>query len=286
MKFSICVLLYGDTERCRQLHQRCLGSINARIAGGREHICDLRIGMNEVAPQSRHLVSLLATGWQVNYNLRTIIYECPKNAFKYPLMRKMILEEPIPPGDLIMWFDDDSSMVFLPHDKGWWLRVLAAAAEGDIVGQRWERAMQGNQWLWIQRQPWYNPAAGPPPVSRKHKTPIFVYCQGGWWVTRTELLQRLDWPLKALRHCGGDSLLGEVMRQQGLSRVEFDEGLWINADDQGRKSQEPRRGQDEPLLAKHYQPGDVMDESHQQFQMTRTVHMQIGPPDEHPNRTN
>ncbi len=56
------------------------------------------------------------------YDIPVIHYICPQNACKYPLMRKMLLEDPRPPAELVMWFDDDS---YLDGGEG----LVAAGAQ-------------------------------------------------------------------------------------------------------------------------------------------------------------
>ena len=111
--FSVHVLLYGNYLK---LAKRCLGSIIE--TRDNDLIGELRVGLNEVAPETRKLVieglkDLPFPVW---------IYECRKNALKYPLMRRMFYD----PTRLItlpyiMWFDDDSCIV--AKDKSWWTRA-------------------------------------------------------------------------------------------------------------------------------------------------------------------
>ena len=48
-----------------------------------------------------------------------------------------------------------------------------------------------------------------------------------------------------LKHRGGDVLLGELIRSQGLKLANYKKGVAINADDNGKESASKRRGYDE-----------------------------------------
>jgi hypothetical protein len=54
---------------------------------------------------------------------------------------------------------------------------------------------------------------------------MYRFATGGWWVANMDFLRRWDYPFKALHHNGGDSILGEVLRQQGLTPKHWAEGL-------------------------------------------------------------
>jgi hypothetical protein len=67
--------------------------------------------------------------------------------------------------------------------------------------------------------PWYTGKAVP-------AKPSFV--TGGWWLAKTEFLSLWDYPFPELYHNGGDTILGEVCRQQGLALGKFKKGVLIN----------------------------------------------------------
>lgn len=218
---------------------------------------DVRLALNEISSSTREIVSWFRDNVRVHYRLPVITYDMPVNACKYPVMRRMVLDDPDPPAKWVMWFDDDS---YLNGGPGWWDRLQAKAANADMLGQVWFQAMRGKQWEWIARQRWFNPAVGKPPKRR------FAFCTGGWWMLKSAHMKQNDWPSVELRHRGGDSLLGELCRHRQYRIVSFDDGLRINADDRGRHSKSPRRGVDEKVLGL----SDVAtDLSHQRFAMTR-----------------
>jgi hypothetical protein len=177
----------------------------------------------------------------------------------------------VPLADWVMWFDDDS---YFQNDISvrWWVDLQKAMTTSDMVGQLWTMQMAGNQWEWIQQQPWCNKALGKP--TKLHKgVPCFEFCQGAWWVLRTSVIKSLNWPFPELKHNGGDSMLGEALRhvngrmhrfasrQKGLVR--------INADSAGRDSASRRRGISEPRVGSEYVPGQLPDLSHHMFPCTR-----------------
>jgi len=198
--------------------------------------------------------------WE-KHGIQSRIFYAP-NVYKYPIMRRMFYDhEPL--AEATMWFDDDSYFE-IPQPTNWWEHLWAHLEKGDMLGQIWLMPIQGNQWEWIQSQPWHRPGLGLP--TKKHKgKPCFEFCQGGWWVIRSEVLRRYDWPLAEIRHNGGDSMLGELFRHQGLRMGRFYGGVRINADAQGRHSKASRRGMSEKRVGWNYS-GQPLDTSHQQFE--------------------
>lgn len=65
---------------------------------------------------------------------------------------------------------------------------------------------------------------------------------------KTKVLADYGWPHPQLRHRGGDVLLGELIRHQGLKLINFKSGVAINADELGKESASKRRGYDEPPI--------------------------------------
>jgi hypothetical protein len=221
---TLCALFYADYP---QLAHRCLNSIWERLPEGRPFLGDVRLGLNQISPATRQVIDWFVANTLRHYGLRVITYDCPLNACKYPLVRRMLLQDPIPPAEWVMWFDDDS---FLATQDGWWTKLLDLARPLDMVGSVYTYPMLGQQWEWISRQSWFNPAVGTPPVLRPHRKPAFRFCTGGWWLLRSAVLQKYDWPSLELRHCGGDTMLGELFRHQNLQMGNFSEGVRINAD--------------------------------------------------------
>lgn len=218
-KFTVCVLLHGDYP---SLAKRCLGSIFKTIP---ERYCDIRVGLNGVGEETQDFV------YQQIPAVNIFGYD---NAHKYPRMREMVHgREPVT-TKYFMWFDDDS---YLAADVGeGWLRCVEESLQNaNIIGSIYTMAWQGNQRDWVKAQPWY---AGNDPYTR----PRVRFATGGWWAVHSDLLYRYDYPWGSLDHNGGDTMLGEMCLQQQLTLRHFNYGVHINADETGRESKSPRRG--------------------------------------------
>lgn len=258
--FTVCVLTYGDYTH---LAHRCLSSIAATLSEGSRNVGDFRVGMNEVSQETLELVENWAEQVWSAYSIPTYLFHPSRNVFKYPLMRQMLHGRRWPRRRYVMWFDDDS---FLLEQPDWWSRVDDAIATADMIGQtQWFRPLQGNQWEWIKLQPWFNPEVGLP--QEVQGEPCIQYVQGAWWVIRHVILEQFDWPIKELRHNGGDSMLGELIRHQGLRMAEFNEGICPNASDDGVSTMAERRGYSEELLGFDFASGEQRNTDHQDFKI-------------------
>jgi hypothetical protein len=243
---SVCILLYGDHP---DLAHRCLESIWSGLEGGVGYIKDFRLGLNEVSAGTRAIIAWFCNGVLDHFSIPIIVYDCPENAFKYPLMRRMILDEETPVAKSVMWFDDDS-YINKHKDTEWWGTVKKAASGCDMMGKIYRQAMLPKQWDWITKQSWYNPKLGLPPQSkirRFGKRPTFRFCTGGWWVADSKIFLDNDWPTKELKLIGGDSMLGELCRHRQYSLANFEDGIRINANAWGEHSSAPGRGES-PLV--------------------------------------
>lgn len=256
--FSLAVLLYGDYP---ELARRVLGSIRDSRPPA-SLVADLRIGLNAVSPATEQVVRELCA-CQLRH-LPCHVYRPPANAGKYPLMRRMFYDPKCPLADRVMWFDDDSHLE--PScDAAWWQtisrRSRSVIGAGGVLGKVYTILQRGNQHLGIRQQPWY---AGKP-VGPRHR---FRFATGGWWVAETAFLHRWDYPFPDLFHNGGDSILGELVRQQSAQLLDYHAGVRINVG--GRKG---RRGigvalRNEVYVWQDYQPGLPWDLSHQAFPCT------------------
>lgn len=261
-KITTCVLLYGDHP---DLARRCLSSIFANLPKGSAYISDFRLGLNEVGEASRDRALSWAKRVLAEFGIPTTFYTPERNVFKYPLMRRMFYSH-TRPSEYIMWFDDDSFFAELTGD--WWSKLMSEMENHAITGQHWLMPLMGNQWKWIQAQSWYNPQVGEPKLyrGRRHLT----FCQGAWWVAWRDLLEKYDWPIPELRHNGGDSMLGELLRHQGIKMGRFvgrstKNGIRINADNAGSFSKAKRRGYTESRIGWDY-TGRPLPTGHQIFE--------------------
>jgi hypothetical protein len=255
---TVCALMYGNHER---LARRCLEPIvsSARLP----LVSEIRIGLNEVCDGTRDYVFDALRRLCKLQGIPSFVVEPESNAMKYPVMRMLFNAKPaIYERPYVMWWDDDSCM---PRpDPNWWQQVVDAMDNSDMIGDLWRLPLQGKQADAIEKQPWY--------AGRSLRVPRYRYlfATGGWWTIRSEILKKWDYPWPELNHRGGDCLLGELMRQQGLRLRNFRENLWINADDLGGQSKAPRRGFDEAPLWKHYRPDDPK-KGHHAFAFTQTT---------------
>jgi len=201
----VCVLCYGDHFN---LIERCVSSIreSTRYPG----VSQLRIGMNAVTPDVRNY--LIEEAREFNIPVLLFAESNNENVGKYPLMRQM-LRYANPQQQHVMWFDDDS---FLDQSIGvpWWDTVLVSSLQVTQLGAVHHIRQQALQQTVIHQQPWYTGKL----VNAQH---WFQFATGGWWVADSAFLQKWDYPFPALYHNGGDSILGELIRQQSGMLVHF-----------------------------------------------------------------
>ena len=244
MKFSVCVLLFGDNLKLAEL---CLESIRRSQYQG--WVKDFRIGLNRVTPE----LHTFATDWAEKVSESVWFYEPlwpeDERAFKYPVMRRMF-RDPAPAAKL-MWFDDDS---YLMTDFVW-ADASVAAGKSKVLGQCWHRRLLGNQWAWMRTQSWFN--------SSCHKQAQVSFPQGAWWIGDREFLQQLDYPCPELRHYGGDMLLGEICRHKGVVIAPCLEGVMINAGFTGTHSGSPSRSMRGECLVGQRYAGRPLTTAHQ-----------------------
>ena len=215
--WSVCTMTYGDYP---ELIGKTLDSIhdqfNARVQ-------DVRIGLNEVSEASFDRVMR----WCERFKLCPVyVYQevDNRNVGKYPLMRRMFYERPSPVegAEAIMWFDDDSHLDAHVTDD-WWDKVEGISRDHTVVGSKHFIVSRGNQSQGIMTQPWYADQK----VQKRHR---FTFITGAWWLARSEFLGRWDYPFPEIYHNGGDSILGELCRQQSASIFDFKDGAQCHAD--------------------------------------------------------
>jgi len=225
--FSVNVLLYGSYT---WLAKRCLSSIV--VPGTEDFIAELRIGLNAVCPETRQYVAdLMQTA---PYPVYVYEPEGRVNALKYPLMRKMFYDPARPiPTKHVMWFDDDS-FVRCPE---FWQDIAEEVNNTDspLIGSVYRPGFfwSKDEVALFKEQPWFTGID----CSSKPK-----FITGGWWVADLNFLAKFDYPFRVLLHNGGDTIMGEVLRQQGKVPHHYQRGVAINADEQGRESNAKRRG--------------------------------------------
>lgn len=257
MGFSVNVLVYGDQLR---LAQRCLESIVA--SAQRPFVDELRVAVNEPSAEVLEYVKETLHVASAKFPCYLYAERDFRNVGKYPLMRRMFYDDKLPlRSSKIMWFDDDS---FLRDQRlDWWRRITTICRESELLGSRYTISARGNQYLGVANQPWFT---GKPFSARQKMT----FVTGGWWIASTQMLKRWNYPFPELKHNGGDSILGELVRQQGLRLQHYNADVAINADEQGRESKGERRGMSGkvPWPWERHQPGTPPDLSHHDFALT------------------
>lgn len=237
-ELCVCVLFYGEDEVALPLAQRVLNAPLRQLA---KQNVEFRFGFNAVGEKTRAYVRE-AVGADFH---RHLWIEPESNIFKYPIMRRMLHEQPLR-APFTMWFDDDSCLAPDCDVAVWWPRVKNLLDTYAMVGSLYRQRLLGDQPTWIKNQWWYNQKPVPPYVQ---------FITGGWWTIRSEILLRYDWPMPELRHRGGDVMLGALCAQQDIPITHFRDKVWINANAAGVESKAPRRGFNETPVGFRYRPG-------------------------------
>ena len=230
---NIILLFYGDYP---QLAQRCIDGLLAHTEESALRGL-VKIGLNEVCEETRRYVYRAAAKYDWH------VLDSHSNIKKYPMMRELFYHsgEPIDHKNILIWFDDDS----YPSNNRWLSNAYSLLAQADMVGISARARMAGNQHLWVEHQPWYN-GKSLAPNQEIH------FIVGGWWAIKSKILSRFQWPPLDLCHCGGDVMLGELLRQHNYSLAESVGDICVNADDAGRSGEAPRRGfREEPVGTKY-----------------------------------
>lgn len=205
--FSVCAVLYGDHT---PLARKLLESLRVNA-----HVANVRLGLNAVSSKTRNYVHSWAAGQAKAQPVFIFEPEDNQNIGKYPLMRQMFRYGEL--ADRIMWFDDDSYVDPLAGAK-WW-RIANDVSEKQIqVGAVHLIMQRKKQHVVIARQPWYTGK----PINARHR---FKFVTGGWWIGDTKFITKWDYPFADLYHNGGDSILGELLRQQGKTPLSFRKGM-------------------------------------------------------------
>ena len=125
----------------------------------------------------------------------------------------------------VVWFDDDSH-IKKPDWLQQTLNYIASKRSENIcyVGQKWCVTHLPGQEAWFRQAKWYKGL----PSDLIHKRPGVWFATGSYWWLRTDVLRLLDWPDERLGRNGGDTALGEAVRQQGLPFHHFDYGVKVN----------------------------------------------------------
>lgn len=251
---TLSVLCFGDHVL---LAQRCVESVITlcTAAKGDNPVKRVMLFANSASSALRDYLQSASTRLQsCDVEVQSCIHE--RNWYKYPLMRTLILPHtltsifanvvtgsaPTPlTSEYLMWFDDDSYIK--TPTKEWLQTTIAKMQDCDMMGSVYT-VDAGSREEWITKQTWWR---GKPFEKRNGKSRL-RFATGGWWIARMSMLQALDFPPATLRHNGGDSLLGEMMRQNDYKLKHDRCDVAINADLLGRESYGIRRGYHEPPI--------------------------------------
>jgi hypothetical protein len=217
---TIYCLLFGAHVK---LHKRLLVSL---LRGLPKDVARVVIWCNQVGQPTVDYITTLGSSVEVVF--------CTENMPKYKVMRRLFTGEhvgiPAPTTEWVVWFDDDSHIT----TDIWWHRTLAFIKKKKndnicYIGQPWYVHYLDGQWDFVKESEWFDgrPAQKFPTKGRARK-PGVRFVQGAYWWLRTDVLQQLDWPDPRLNHNGGDTLLGEAIRQQNLPLHDFQFGVKIN----------------------------------------------------------
>lgn len=225
MKICVVTLLYGGHT---QLHHRLLDSFKHIPASTRIII----IGNALVQASEKLALDFRSARNASSPHVQTELY--PDNKPKYVRMRSVFQDLYQFDCDWLVWFDDDSWI-----DKPDWFQrttdYINAVKHENVcyIGQPWYVHHLPGQWEFIQQSSWYT---GKLPELIKER-PGITFAQGAYWWLRGDVAKKLNWPDVRLSHNGGDTLLGEAIRQQGLPFHKFHYGVRVN--------DAPRRGTSE-----------------------------------------
>lgn len=192
--FTVCGLLYGNHL---ELASRVLESISSTWLVG-----EIRLGLNEVSSDTFDFVCQWAAKKSKNTKVSLYQPDNGANVGKYPLMLRMFSDITT---DKIMWFDDDSYLE--NSNEAWWKAVHVQSKPYAVFGSLHRIRQRGKQYMAIPSQPWYTGK----PVDSRH---LYRFATGGWWIGDVSFLKKWNYPFPQLRHNGGDSILGELVRQQ------------------------------------------------------------------------
>jgi len=219
MLATIYCLLYGDHFK---LHKRLLDSLQKHLPVGEARVV---VWCNTVCNYTQHYLQAVPISWEVILSA--------KNVPKYEVMRRLFrgAAVPAPETEWVVWFDDDSHIV----KADWWPRTKAYLAEKTdegivYAGEAWYVHHLPGQWEFIKQAKWFKGLEPQMCPTRKPgvQQPGIWFAQGAYWWMRTDVMERLNWPDDRLQHNGGDTLLGEAIRQQGLPFHRFHHGVKLN----------------------------------------------------------
>lgn len=209
----ICVLMYGNYHAT---HRRLIRSLLLTLCPNQT----VWVWLNQVCQPTydelaKHTAKI------------TVKRVSSDNVPKYRVMRQFYDEITPEQFKWVLWLDDDTH--FTRPDALEAAQKFQSTKAGENVcyfGEKWWVNYLAGQSEFISRSPWYK--GRPFELVGKKKVPGINFITGGYHWLRTDVLKQLDWPDKRLVHNGGDTLLAEAIRQQGLPIHHFNYGVKVN----------------------------------------------------------
>lgn len=249
-RVTICILTYGEYLA---FFRRCFDSVLATTPLDQ---IELRLGFNQAAESFGYACERLGAAiadverkmldrdierlsFRSPAGMTVHMWNSPVNLYKEPMARLMYHDLPLE-TEYAVWFDDDSFV-----EDGWWPALQALLDRRiDYIGQRWWVDYLPGQAEMIQAQPWYR---GVPFELVNGKAGV-QFMTGGFLAVRSERIRQANfpdtdfsWKSDTLKQYGGDTLLGEIARQQEWTYQVHDAHIKVNVDLRGRHPA-PRRG--------------------------------------------
>lgn len=214
LKLSTFVLMYGDYPK---LHRGIIDDLLTKLP--KEYHQAVSIWCNAVCAKT---LSVLKK--DTNF----LIYQSKENIPKYPVMRYMFNQGVEHPW--ILWLDDDTRI----EAPDWYEKTEKFISDhGDricFVGPGWMCGDFDRRMPFLKASKWWRNL----PLNVERGRTVCHFPIGGYWLLKDSVRKLIDWPDPRLSHNGGDTLLAEAVRQQGLPFHKFAYGI--------KTQTAPRRG--------------------------------------------
>jgi len=216
---TVYALFYG---KFLALHKRLIDSLKKHLPPEKVRlVCWANTVRKETLDELEKL--------RAHFGETALVIDSKENVPKYEAMRTMYHDIAEPKTEWILWLDDDTYIT----KPDWWKKTkmfLQSTPDACYVGQKWYVHHLGGQWDFIKESSWFK-GLEPEMLGTKKKgvkKPGVWFMTGGYVWLKTALMKNLNWPDVRLSHNGGDTLLGEAVRQQGLPRHHYDYGVAVN----------------------------------------------------------
>jgi GT2 family glycosyltransferase len=113
--------------------------------------------------------------------------------------------------------------------------MLSPSADFHYFGEPWLWIWRPGELEFIQKASWYKGIS----PEKVRNVPGVTFAQGSYWGIRTDVLRAIDWPDPRLSHNGGDTKLGEAVRQNGYKFKAYSYGVKTNDSARRGLSEQP-----------------------------------------------